>query len=149
MQVHTTVNKGHGRVERRTVTTSTWLNAYRSDWPRLAQVVRVERERRMGGETTVEVSYFISSLGRERADASRLGELIRAHWGIENQLHYVRDVTLGEDASRVRTGSSPQVMAALRNSIIHLLEGVKAPSKAAATRRLAAHPEEAVKLILT
>lgn len=129
------------------MTTSTWLNDYRSDWPGLSQVIRVERERRTGGETTLEVSYFITSLDRARADAERLGSLIRAHWHVENRLHYVRDVTLGEDASQVRTGSSPQVMAALRNSIIHLLEGVEAPSKASAMRRFAAHPEEAVKLI--
>ena len=142
------MNKGHGRVERRTVTTSTLLNEYRADWPGLAQVVRVERERRIGGETTVEVAYFVTSLGRDRADAARLGALIRGHWGIENRLHYVRDVTLGEDASRVRSGSSPQILAALRNAVIHLLDGVEAPSKAAATRRLAAHPDEAVQLIL-
>ncbi len=136
-------------MEKRTVTTSTWLNAYRSDWPRLAQLVRVERERRIDGETTVEVAYFITSLSRDQAGAAWLGELIRAHWGIENRLHYVRDVTLGEDANRVRTVSSPQVLAALRNAVIHLLEEVDAPSKAAATRRFAAQPHEAVRLVLT
>lgn len=144
----TSTNKGHGRVEKRTVTTSTWLNAYRSDWPGLAQVVRVERERRIKGETTVEVAYYITSLGRDRAGAARLGELIRAHWGIENRLHYVRDVTFGEDASRVRTGSSPQILAALRNTANYLLEGVDAPSKAAAMRRFAARPHEAARLVL-
>ena len=75
--------------------------------------------------------------------------LVRAHWHIENRLHYVRDVTLGEDASRVRSGSSPEVLAALRNTTLHLLEHVPAKSKAAATRRLAAKPEEALRLILT
>ena len=143
-----TTGKGHGRVEKRTVTTSTWLNEYRSDWPGLAQVVRVERERRVGGESTVEVAYFITSLDRGRADAARLGALIRAHWGIENRLHHVRDVTFGEDASRVRKGSSPQVLAALRNTANYLLEGVDAPSKAAAMRRFAAHPREATRLVL-
>src|SRR5262245_37577242 len=54
LQSVTTANKGHGRVEKRTVTTSTWLNTYRSDWPKLSQVVRVERERRIQGETMVE-----------------------------------------------------------------------------------------------
>lgn len=80
-----TINKGHGRVEKRTVTTSTWLNEYHRDWPKLSPVIRVERERRIKGETTVEVSYFITSLDRKRAGAARLGELIRAHWGIENR----------------------------------------------------------------
>lgn len=131
------------------MTTSTWLNEYHRAWPKLAQVVRVERERRIGGETAVEVSYYITSLGRERADATRLGELIRAHWGIENRLHHVRDVTWGEDACRVRRGNGPQLLAALRNTANYLLERVKAPSKAAATRRFAAHPHEAIRLVLT
>ena len=64
----------------------------------------------------MEVVHGITSLGRERADAARLLALVREHWGIENGSHYRRDVTLGEDASRIRTGSAPQVMAALRNS---------------------------------
>jgi predicted transposase YbfD/YdcC len=131
------------------VTTSTWLNEYRADWPGLAQVVRVERERRAGGETAVEVAYYITSLTREQAGPDRLLGLIRAHWGVENRLHYVRDVTLGEDACRVRTGNAPEILAGLRNVVVHLLERVDAPSKAAATRRLAAHPDEAVQLILT
>jgi predicted transposase YbfD/YdcC len=149
LQSATSTNKGHGRVEKRTVTTSTWLNQYHRAWPKLSQVVRVERERRICGETTVEVAYYITSLGRDRADATRLGELIRDHWGIENRLHHVRDVTLGEDASRVRRGSSVQVLAALRNTVVYLLSLVKAPSKAAAIRRFAAHPNEAVRLVLT
>jgi predicted transposase YbfD/YdcC len=145
----TTADKGHGRVERRTVTTSTWLNDYRRDWPKLSQVVRVERERRIKGETTVEVSYYITSLDRGRAGAARLGELIRAHWGVENRLHHVRDMTWGEDGCRVRKGSGPEVLAALRNTANYLLEKVETPSKAAATRRLAAHPHEAVSPVLT
>lgn len=149
LQSGVTPSKGHGRVEKRTVTTSTWLNEYHRRWPKLAQVVRVERERRIKGETTVEVSYYITSLTRERVDASGLGRLIRDHWGIENRLHYVRDVTLGEDASRIRKGNAPKVLAALRNVAVYLLGQVKAPSKAAATRRFAAHPHEAIRLVLT
>jgi len=125
------------------------LNRYLADWPKLAQVVRIERERRGPAGATVEVAYFITSLDSGRADASQLLDLVRRHWHIENRLHYVRDVTLGEDACRVRSGASPQVLAALRNSVIHLLEGVEATSKAAAMRRFAAHPDEAVRLIST
>jgi len=145
----TATNKGHGRVEKRTVTTSTWLNGYRSDWPKLSQIVRVVRERRIKDETTAEVAYYITSLDRNRADAVRLGELIRSHWEIENRLHHVRDVTLGEDASRVRKNSAPQALAALRNAVIHLLDEVDATSKAAARRRFAARPNEALQLITT
>lgn len=110
---------------------------------------RLVRERTCGGETEREVVYGITSLPRERADAGRLLELARGHWGIENRLHYVRDVTLGEDACRVRKGSAPQVFAALRNAAVQLWERVGAASKAAAARRLAAHTEEALELVLT
>jgi hypothetical protein len=79
--------------------------------------------------------YGITSLPPERADAARLLALVREHWQIENGSHYRRDVTLGEDASRIRSGSAPQVMAALRNTVIHLAQEV-APNLAAAVRRL-------------
>jgi hypothetical protein len=72
---------------------------------------------------------------------------VREHWGIENELHYVRDVTLGEDGCRVRKGSAPQVLAAVRNAVIHLLGGLGAPSCASAIRRFNAHPEEALALL--
>jgi predicted transposase YbfD/YdcC len=72
--------------------------------------------------TTRETVYGITSLSVEQADARRLLALTRGHWGIENGLHHKRDVTLGEDASRVRRGAAPQVMAALRNSIVHVLD---------------------------
>jgi predicted transposase YbfD/YdcC len=90
----------------------------------------------MRGVKTVEVVHGITSLSPKRADAQRLEELTRGHWGIENEPHYKRDVTLGEDASRVRKGVAPQVMAGLRNSVIHVLTDVVAPSLAAAMRRL-------------
>jgi hypothetical protein len=120
------------------------------DWPGAAQVFELERVRVLaGGKAEVEVVHGITSLTRARADAGRLLGLSRGHWGIENRLHYVRDETLGEDRCRVRKGAAPQVLAALRNVVVHLLEGVEAASKAAATRRLAAHPEEALPLLLS
>ena len=85
--------------------------------------------------TTRETVYGITSLSVEQADARRLLALTRGHWGIENGLHHKRDVTLGEDASRVRREGAPQVMAALRNSLIHMLEGT-ADSLAAAVRTM-------------
>jgi len=141
------VGKGHGRIERRTLTSTTGLNAYLTDWPKLGPVIRVVWERRVKGETTVQVAYFVTSLDRPQANAARLLELIRRHGGIENGVHHVRDVSLGEDACRVRTGSSPPVLAALRNTALHLLAEVAATSRAAAMRRFAAHPHEAIRLI--
>ena len=113
----------------------------------MAQGFELVRERREKGKTTVEVVYGISSLTPQQADAGRLLQLVREHWLIENRLHYVRDVTLGEDACRVRKGSAPQVLAALRNAVVHLLAGVEADSRVAATERLNARPNEALGLL--
>ena len=111
-------------------------------------MVRAERERRLEGETTAAVAYAIPSPGRGRAGAARLGGRIRPPRGIENRRHDVRGVTFGEDARRVRTGSSPQVLAALRNAAHDRPEGVDAPGTAAAMRRFAAPPREAARLVL-
>lgn len=65
--------------------------------------------------------YLITSAGFETASPQVLAEFVRGHWGIENRLHWVRDVTFDEDHSQVRTGNSPQIMASLRNAAITLL----------------------------
>jgi hypothetical protein len=109
-----------GRIERRTIQTTTRLNDY-LDWPGVGQVCRVERVVRRGGQESREVAYAITSVGPEWAGAAELLSWWRGHWGIENRLHWVRDVTLGEDASRIRSGAAPQVMAALRNAAVSLL----------------------------
>jgi hypothetical protein len=130
-----TVDKGHGRRETRTLRTTTILTKHQA-WAGLRQGLELRRERTVQGVTTVEVVHGITSLSPERADARRLLDLVRGHWGIENGLHYRRDVTLSEDKSRVRKGVAPQVMAALRNTALHLTRRVVAPSFAAALRRL-------------
>ncbi len=95
----------------------------------------------------MEVVYGITSLSADRADATALLQYVRDHWLIENQLHYVRDVTLQEDACRVRSGNAPQVLAALRNAIIHLLADVEADSRPAAIEKLQINPEQAKEII--
>ena len=127
---------------------TTALNGY-LDWPDVGQVFELERVRVLKGKTEVGVVYGITSLGRPRSDAKDLLGRTRGHWGIENRLHYVKDETLGEDRCRVRKGNGAQVLAAIRNVVVHLLEGVEAESKAAATRRFAAHPEEALRFLFT
>jgi predicted transposase YbfD/YdcC len=134
-RVATTLDKGHGRREKRTLRTTSILTKGQQ-WAGLKQGFTLTRERTVQGGTSVEVVHGITSLSAERADAARLEELTRQHWEIENGLHYKRDVTMGEDASRVRKGVAPQVMAALRNSIIHVLSEVVAPSLAAAMRNM-------------
>jgi hypothetical protein len=129
---------------------TTWLADYLApDWPGCAQVYRLERERRSGEKVESEVIFGITSLPRERAGAMELLRLIRAHWGIENGLHGRRDGTLREDASRVRRGAAPQVMAALRNVVIYLRPQSGKPSLAAATRYHMCHPEKSLELLST
>jgi len=140
------VDKGHGRVERRTLRTTPILTLA-GKWAGLKQGFELTRVRTVRGARTVEVVYGITSLPPERADAAAVLRIVRDHWAIENELHYVRDVTLGEDRCRVRKGAAPQVLAALRNAVIHLLAGVKAPSRPAAIEYLQAYPDEARRLI--
>ena len=140
------MEKGHGRIEKRTLETMPILMAGQK-WKGLKQGLRITRERTVKGVKSVEVVYGITSLSVKRADAATLLALLRTHWQIENGLHYVRNVTLGEDACRVRSGTAPQVLAALRNTVIHLLTGVDAGSRPEAIEILQLHPEEARKLI--
>jgi predicted transposase YbfD/YdcC len=110
----------HGdRHEVRRLWASTALQGY-LDWPGVRQVCKVERLVERKGKRSGEVRYAITSLG-ERVGPDQLLKHVRSHWGIENRLHWVRDVTFGEDASQVRTGSAPQVLAAVRNAVIGLL----------------------------
>lgn len=144
------MDKGHGRLERRTLRTTGILTLH-GKWPGLAQGFEVTRERTEKGKTTVEVVHGITSLRPEEANAERLLGLARGHWLMENRLHYVRDVTLGEDACRVRKGNAPHVLAALRNAAVHLLSGLASQenglSRAGASERLAARPDDALGLV--
>jgi predicted transposase YbfD/YdcC len=119
---HITQNKGHGRLERRTLESSSALNDY-LDWPGVGQVMRrtCRRINRKTGLISEEVTYGITSLTRRQADAKLLEAIWRGHWTIENRVHYVRDVTLGEDACQVRAGNAPRVLASLRNAILNLM----------------------------
>ncbi|HSX80931.1 MAG TPA: ISAs1 family transposase [Candidatus Saccharimonadia bacterium] len=143
-----TVDIGHGRIEQRNITTSEALVGY-SDWPGLAQVFELGRHVIMQktGQERVEVVYGVTSLSAERATPGRVLDLVRGHWSIENKSHWVRDVTFDEDRSQVRCGSIPQVMAALRNTAIGLLRWAGHTNIAAACRRLAAQPAQALALI--
>jgi len=139
---------GHGRIEQRNITTSEALVGY-SDWPGLAQVFELGRHViiQNTGEERVEVVYGVTSLRPERATPGHLLALVRGHWQIENKSHWVRDVTFDEDRSQVRCGNIPQVMAALRNTAIGLLRWAGHTNIAAACRRLAAQPVQALALI--
>jgi predicted transposase YbfD/YdcC len=143
-----TLDLGHGRIEQRGLQTSNVLRGY-SDWPGLAQVFQLERQViiKNTGEVREEVVVGVTSLTPERADAARLLAVVRGHWSIENRSHWVRDVTFDEDRSQVRCGNIPQVMAALRNTVIGLMRGAGHTNIAAACRRCAAQPRAALHLI--
>lgn len=99
------------------------------------------------GEVSSETVYGLTSRSATRADAAWLQRRLRQHWHIENRSHWVRDVTFDEDHSQVRVGSIPEVMAALRNTAIGLLRATGFTNIAAATRRMAARPREALALM--
>ena len=120
-------------------------------WPHLAQVCRVERRRIdcRTGEIERAVTYAVTSRAPAQADARRLLATLRGHWGIENRLHWVRDVTFDEDRSQVRTGAAPQATAACRNLAIALHRRTGAANIAAACRTCAGRPAAAITLVAT
>lgn len=109
-------------------------------WPGAQQACRLTRTTWRNGQSHLEIEYAITSVPRSRAPAAQLLAWWRGHWGIENKLHYVRDVTFGEDASRIRTASAPQILAATRNLVLSLLRLWKQPNIAAALRQNAYQP---------
>ena len=117
---YTQVNKGHGRIEKRVVSLCHQLE-HIAPWPGLKTLIRVERERRfkVGGHPRdeTETSYYVASFIESAEDfAAR----IRGYWGVENKVHHVRDVTQGEDASRIRMYQLPQIFAVARNFSLNL-----------------------------
>lgn len=135
-------------MEIRRIWTSDKLNGYLT-FPYAAQVACVEREvfHISKNKTTVEQVYLISSLGSAQASAQQLLALNRGHWGIENRLHYVRDMAYDEDRCRARKGNSPRALACLRNFAISLLRLNLVPNIKAALRRLAAQPEAVLAML--
>jgi predicted transposase YbfD/YdcC len=137
----------HGdRAETRALRASAALVGY-LDWPHAAQVCAIERAVTRKGETSRETAYAVTSLAPDLAPPATLQATWRGHWGIENRLHWVRDVTLGEDKSQVRTGSAPQVMAAVRNTAIAVVRRAGYANVAEGLRHFAAHPHHALAML--
>jgi predicted transposase YbfD/YdcC len=116
------VDKGHGRLEERVITVSSMLEDY-TPWPHLAQAFVIEKRvwNFKGSLIYQEKRFGITSLPHSVAGPKRLGEIARSEWGIENQLHWRRDVLLGEDGSQLRRGVAPQVNAILNNLVLGLI----------------------------
>jgi predicted transposase YbfD/YdcC len=127
--------KAHGRLEKRTLTLMADETGF-LDWPALRQVFKLERQVTScrTGVTTAETVYGITSLSPRRASAEQLLAWTRAYWGIENGLHYRRDQTLHEDATRMTSSQQAQVMAMLNNFIVALAAKLGFTNLAAARR---------------
>lgn len=144
-----TVNTGHGRIETRSLTTSSLL-AETCQWPGAQQVFKLERKTEImaHGQSRAEVTYGITSLSAAQASPERLLAIVREHWGQENGLHYRRDVTFHEDAGRTRDWTVAEAIAILNNLVLALLLRGGKTNVAQERRHYAAHPDDALKRLL-
>lgn len=145
----TLTNKGHGRIEVRTLTTSSQLNDF-LDWPFLQQVFRIERKVTVQktGQTRCQVAYGITSLPAEQASPQQLLHMLRSYWQIENGLHYRRDVSLHEDHTRFKNQRAAHNMAIINNLVLALITQANFSFVPSARRYFAAFPHQAFKLLL-
>lgn len=140
------LTKGHGRIEIREIKVSAELADY-VNWPYLAQVFELKREWYCKGGWHSEVHLGISSLPATIADPLDLLRLKRGHWGIENKLHWVKDVVLGEDKSTIHLGTGPQVVGAIRNTVLNVLRKAGHSKISAQLRRNSRNPIHALTLL--
>ena len=141
-----TTEKGHGRVDMRSIRVSSELKGY-SDWPGLEQVFEIRRSFQSKGIWKEAVRYGVTSLPATISIPKRLLTLKRGHWGIENGFHYVKDVTMGEDKSTVHADNGPKIMAALRNTAVSLLRHAGFSTIAARLRYNSTHPQAALEVL--
>ena len=144
-----TVEKGHGRLDKRSIVVSSLLADY-SDWPGLDQVFKLERQSTNAlGKTETPLRYGMTSLPAYLADPKRLLELTRGHWGIENGLHHRRDVTMQEDHAQLRMGHAPEMLAILNNIVLGLFARQGETNVAQARRDFAYHLDKALTRLIT
>jgi len=143
-----TSTRGHGRYDIRRLQAITCTGTLALDFPHAVQALRIRRRRMnltTGRWSTVTV-YAITNLGAAEASPADLADWLRGHWAIE-VLHHIRDTTYGEDASRIRTGQAPRVMATLRNTAISLLRLAGITAIAAALRRNSRNPYRPLQIL--
>jgi predicted transposase YbfD/YdcC len=145
---HEETAAGHGRKETRcyeTLRTSDWF-IYGSEWPKLATLVRVTSTRELKDQVTHEIRYYISSLD---LDSKAIGQAIRDHWGIENSLHWVLDVTFREDESRIRRDNGAENFSTLRKMALAMLKREPTKKSIARKRKLCSWSPEFLIRVLT
>lgn len=148
----TPTEKGHGRIETRSIQASTALNEYLRDelgFPYVRQVFKLKREvfHASSKKETVEIVYGVTSLSEQKAKPQDLLKLNRGHWAIENKVHWVRDVTFDEDRSRIRKGNGPGVAAMLKNIAMNLLRMVGCKNISEGLRNCAWDYKQAFRMI--
>src|SRR5665647_2615313 len=141
------VDVGHGRRVRRTIKVAAAPALL--DFAGAVQVAQIRRTRTQAGNKSVEVVYVITSLPSTQASPTQIATWVQGHWGIENKLHWVRDVIFDEDRSSIRTGNAPRVMATLRSTAISVLHLTGTGGIARATRHHARDAHRPVQLLLT
>jgi predicted transposase YbfD/YdcC len=136
MTSHTRHDKGHGRLETRTCWVTPhvdWLKERHPKWHTISSLICIESIRETKDKTTKETRYYISS----RYDPpEKTLQAVRSHWAIENKLHWVLDMSLGEDQSRIRKHNAPQIMAIIRHIALNLLNSKKKSTPRQSIRRL-------------
>ena len=144
-----TFDDGHGRLEERTITLSSMLNDYLA-WPFVEQVFKLDRYfvHSVTGKIHQETQYGITSLKADQANPEKMLELARAEWGIENKLHFRRDVTFLEDKPRMTRKSIARSMAIINNLVIALFNNHGFANHAQARRIFSAKPAAALALTL-
>ena len=112
-----TIEKNRGRIELREAFVYDAPKELKDDWKNISKIIRIERTTKEKEKVTQESAYFISS---KDGDAEYFNRGIRLHWGIENSLHYVKDVTFKEDASKIKKGNAPENNSIIRNIVINI-----------------------------
>jgi predicted transposase YbfD/YdcC len=141
------VDVGHGRRVRRTIKVAAAPVVL--DFAGAVQVAQIRRTRTIAGKKSVEVVYIVTSMPSTEASPAEIAAWVQGHWGIENKLHWVRDVVFDEDRSSVRTGNAPRVMATLRSTAISLLPLARITDIARAIRHHARDANRPVQVLLT
>ena len=142
---YTKAERGHGRTERRTLKITSVAAGLA--FPGAAQAIKIVRRRKVKGKWSAETCYAVTSLRITQASPDQLAAIIRGHWGIEDQLHWIRDLDFDEDRCQIRTASGPRIMASLRNLVITLLRLAGTTSIAAALRYHARRPNRPLQAI--